>query len=124
MDFRPAPHFCLAFHSGGEQLFGYLESGKEPQGRSLFSLTVESRHFLYLLRLGAAERCWSRPWKGKVLQKEERMGPSFLERVEQGGLWLFRTSWNTTHQILGMTSDWLEDGTPPRNDVLLGFLKL
>lgn len=51
------------------------------------------------------------------------MGSSFLQRVEQGGFWLFRTSWNTTHEILGMTSDWLEDGTPPRNDVSLGFLK-
>lgn len=55
----------------GGELFGCLESGKEPRGISFFSLTVENGHFLYLMCLGAAERCWSRPWKGKVLQKEE-----------------------------------------------------
>lgn len=116
MGFRSAPDFFF----GEEHLFGCLESGKQPQGTSFFSLTVENRHFFNLLCLGAAERCRSKPWKGKVLQKEERMGPSFLERVEQGGLWLFRTSWNA-HQILGMISDWLEAGTPPRNDISLGF---
>lgn len=111
MGFRSAPDFFLAFHSGGEQLFGYLESGKEPRGISFFSLTMENRHFLYLLCLGAAERCWNRPWKGKVLQKEERMGPSFLERVASGSSgrhwtppirswgWLQMTSgWNTTKE--------------------------
>lgn len=31
---------------------------------------------------------------------------------------------NTTHQILWVTSDWLEVGTPPRDDTSLTLLKL